>query len=87
MIYIINYSIEMGAKKRIVVQLLKKSCTFMAGFVGNTQNVKKVLTFRKTRSIIADINDEGVRNENLFLALFSIAGEYVMKEKEELVWM
>ena len=48
---------------------------------------KKVLTFRKTRFIIADINDEGVRNENLFLALFLIAGEYVMKEKEELVWM
>ena len=39
-------------------------------FVGNAQNVKKVLTFRKPRFIIADINDEGVRNENLFLALF-----------------
>jgi len=35
---------------------------------------KKVLTFRKTRFIIADINDEGVRNENLFLALFLLQG-------------
>jgi hypothetical protein len=43
-------------------------------FVGNTQNAKKVLTFRKTRFIIADINDEGVRNENLFLALFLLQG-------------
>jgi len=45
------------------------------------------LTFRKPRFIIADINDEGVRNENLYSGAFSIAGEYVMKEKEELVWM
>jgi len=62
----------MCARKGLL--LLKKIAFLRMVFVGNTQNAKKVLTFRKTRFIIADINDEGVRNENLFLALFLLQG-------------
>lgn len=66
---------------------MKKVAFLRMVFVGNAQNVKKVLTFRKPRFIIADINDERRQKREFVSGAFSIAGEYVMKEKEELVWM